>query len=78
MVAKPYDADSNYPICLNLAKIHMVAKLEILSHFIKSRLNLAKIHMVAKLLFLYCLIQFCLNLAKIHMVAKPPAAQLKA
>ena len=26
MVAKPYDADSNYPIGLNLAKIHMVAK----------------------------------------------------
>ena len=57
-------------MCLNLAKIHMVAKqLERTSSLIPS-LNLAKIHMVAKLSLAYAHAYTCLNLAKIHMVAK--------
>ena len=41
-----------FPFCLNLAKIHMVAKPGIANVPFKDRLNLAKIHMVAKLVSL--------------------------
>ena len=48
MVAKPKSNKDICPCCLNLAKIHMVAKLIELCIAIAEGLNLAKIHMVAK------------------------------
>ncbi len=55
---------------LNLAKIHMVAKLSKVAEWYLRGLNLAKIHMVAKPCATVAYIALCLNLAKIHMVAK--------
>ncbi len=49
MVAKHTSRQSIAYSCLNLAKIHMVAKLVIHTEMDIHRLNLAKIHMVAKL-----------------------------
>ena len=70
MVAKHYQHDIEQLMGLNLAKIHMVAKLQPLTFVVWSRLNLAKIHMVAKhSLFRHSSLGG-LNLAKIHMVAK--------
>ena len=71
MVAKPPLLANRIYISLNLAKIHMVAKLNPDNIMIVSRLNLAKIHMVAKLLKSKTKLDRRLNLAKIHMVAKP-------
>ena len=48
MVAKQMFVFVNAFVCLNLAKIHMVAKRNKYSRKKKQRLNLAKIHMVAK------------------------------
>ena len=48
MVAKQRRKRKGKTRCLNLAKIHMVAKLYKLGFFFYVRLNLAKIHMVAK------------------------------
>ena len=48
MVAKPIEGiETNIP-CLNLAKIHMVAKHVLMRLYFLHSLNLAKIHMVAK------------------------------
>ena len=55
----------------NLAKIHMVAKLEHFLTIMNLGFNLAKIHMVAKPTPIGCNNAKCFNLAKIHMVAKP-------
>ena len=55
---------------LNLAKIHMVAKLHEWICKTKRCLNLAKIHMVAKRVAQAVVSGTGLNLAKIHMVAK--------
>ena len=48
MVAKLYPKTTSRIGSLNLAKIHMVAKLQIPLKEVPNRLNLAKIHMVAK------------------------------
>ena len=70
MVAKPLGTANGMPERLNLAKIHMVAKLPPIVTPPDHSLNLAKIHMVAKLLSGGLMIVLSLNLAKIHMVAK--------
>ena len=49
MVAKHYNPPYSIKRCLNLAKIHMVAKPMKIDSPITFGLNLAKIHMVAKL-----------------------------
>ena len=48
MVAKPTRVPRREAPRLNLAKIHMVAKLVDCQYFFEACLNLAKIHMVAK------------------------------
>ena len=48
MVAKLITIKFNIILCLNLAKIHMVAKHSKTVNNTFNRLNLAKIHMVAK------------------------------
>ena len=48
MVAKLSNSERATYICLNLAKIHMVAKRRECWDYGYSGLNLAKIHMVAK------------------------------
>ena len=48
MVAKRSTKDCKWYKCLNLAKIHMVAKPHKVKESCPLRLNLAKIHMVAK------------------------------
>ena len=70
MVAKPVKNVSAQRWSLNLAKIHMVAKLSETEHRWIMCLNLAKIHMVAKLERVLLYSSLRLNLAKIHMVAK--------
>ena len=70
MVAKLLCKGNQCSNCLNLAKIHMVAKRDSALTLAFSGLNLAKIHMVAKLFVLSRVRMICLNLAKIHMVAK--------
>ena len=70
MVAKRYNVDMAVFMCLNLAKIHMVAKLLPSTETSRQSLNLAKIHMVAKLRLFIQQSPARLNLAKIHMVAK--------
>ena len=70
MVAKPYIERQPLFKSLNLAKIHMVAKLKSVSKEKNHRLNLAKIHMVAKRTKSKRRVTSSLNLAKIHMVAK--------
>ena len=70
MVAKPRIVQMYAHEGLNLAKIHMVAKLVLPIICWSLGLNLAKIHMVAKPLSSYSRYFIRLNLAKIHMVAK--------
>ena len=70
MVAKPVSSSDKEGLSLNLAKIHMVAKLYVMNPFLLKRLNLAKIHMVAKPVNESKVACTGLNLAKIHMVAK--------
>ena len=48
MVAKQHHEILSLSYSLNLAKIHMVAKLTVAMIGSEIRLNLAKIHMVAK------------------------------
>ena len=70
MVAKPMNLLQITKASLNLAKIHMVAKLILDCIPFSMSLNLAKIHMVAKQQILLLFRKVSLNLAKIHMVAK--------
>ena len=58
MVAKPIGLCEVAQRGLNLAKIHMVAKLSPLSFRRLSGLNLAKIHMVAKRPTIHSLLSF--------------------
>ena len=70
MVAKRASCTGRTSDSLNLAKIHMVAKLSKELVLKVTSLNLAKIHMVAKLIHKHRDLFLRLNLAKIHMVAK--------
>ena len=70
MVAKRLRENTPHLSRLNLAKIHMVAKLAALLQYNPRCLNLAKIHMVAKRGITGMSFLGRLNLAKIHMVAK--------
>ena len=70
MVAKHVTPKGQKYFSLNLAKIHMVAKLICNAVATPRGLNLAKIHMVAKLKMISEKRKLSLNLAKIHMVAK--------
>ena len=70
MVAKPSQPRMPSLGCLNLAKIHMVAKHINIVFLGVVCLNLAKIHMVAKHIGYMIKVSKGLNLAKIHMVAK--------
>ena len=71
MVAKLRTRLLTLAYCLNLAKIHMVAKHCVVVFLVHISYLLAKIHMVAKLLAMGFTGDEGYLLAKIHMVAKP-------
>ena len=71
MVAKRISRHLTQSECIILAKIHMVAKLNITEKEVVRGIILAKIHMVAKPALIGTFNLTCIILAKIHMVAKP-------